>query len=678
MNKQLIKRLKRIGLLLVLVLNISNAKAITMNMIENTYTDYKFSLNNKEYDLVLYENKSDHTPLFKLEPSKKQNSYDGYMTQEEYGVCNDDIIHNAIYLTTKGNVVKEENFLRRVAVQYYIYERFAQINSLKFTILTHEEEIKKLQEEIIKESSALLQTDTLNYNLTTDTWQTIDLGLYQTSDYNFLDIETDNIKTNQLDVKSREAKKYIFEPTVKEKKKKTTYYIGTSQPTYLYVSEPKIKNPTLIFETKEKNYNIKIVNQNGITIKSKTTGIKNENIKIDYDLAKGYSLKQINVTSASNKKIIVKDNSFIMPNEDVVITAIINKNTYNINTQLESFVKLNIKKQALYLETVSFDISLPSNLVLDKVTVLADNKEIEVKNNSFIMPSSDILIIVKTKPKLKNITIIENDLVKLNNLKSATVNELVVLNPIVQDGYLLDEIIVLNSKNEKIPLKDNTFIMPDDDVTISITTKIDKKITIQKTTGISVTYDTLYDELFSKDYIILNAKLDEDYEFIAYLTITKSGQLKYVYDNVIERPNESITIIPIVKKDAFNVYLVDKNFHTIATLEHCKYGKIIKIPHYNDYERFVFPLEIQIINDSFVMPNNDLYIYGYENSDDESLPSEKINKYTFLVKEKKEEEVQPEPIVFENIPNTLKNKWPFLEIIICINGIYYVKKKFSF
>ena len=167
-----------------------------------------------------------------------------------------------------------------------------------------------------------------------------------------------------------------------------------------------------------KYYNInKNVSSNGTYNVSKNKAMQGENIQITLNPDNGYELDKIIVQNEkTNDYINVVNNNFIMPDSNVFVTVIFKKiinssNLYNIKKNVSVNGIYNISKnKAMQGENIQITLNPDDGYELDKIIVQNEktNDYINVVNNNFIMPDSNVIITVIFKKK-NNYQVLSNN-----------------------------------------------------------------------------------------------------------------------------------------------------------------------------------------------------------------------------------------------------------------------------
>ncbi len=203
-------------------------------------------------------------------------------------------------------------------------------------------------------------------------------------------------------------------------------------------------------------------------------------IKISVTLETEYEIKNILInnevgtgswTQSGNKLVY----EITMPNEDVVIMINIDKKSYKISTVNSDGGNITVSQTtACYKDSILIEVSLKTGYRLSQITVKdAGGNSIEVNDNSFIMPASDVTISVKYEKNNYNISgSISGDGNYIITNKSYNYQDTITITGTPNKGYYFNDVIVKcgSSTFHATRTSETTFdfIMPGGDVTIAV------------------------------------------------------------------------------------------------------------------------------------------------------------------------------------------------------------------
>lgn len=207
----------------------------------------------------------------------------------------------------------------------------------------------------------------------------------------------------------------------------------------------------------------------------KTEAEAGEEVNLLVEPDAGYILKEGSL-KVNNGNVEVTDNKFIMPEQDVIVTAEFEQQPveiYNITieTGLEHGMIEADKTEAAAGETVTLTVTPEDGYLLKEGSLKVNDGEVEVTDNSFIMPEQDVMVTAEFEqlPAEKHtITIdsgMEHGRIEVDKAEAAE-GETVLLTIIPEEGYILTT-DSLKVNDGQVEVANNSFVMPGQDVTIT-------------------------------------------------------------------------------------------------------------------------------------------------------------------------------------------------------------------
>lgn len=171
--------------------------------------------------------------------------------------------------------------------------------------------------------------------------------------------------------------------------------------TFLMPNEPVILE--LKVEKKEPiSYSIFVPSSSNIQFDILSYSKPNTKVAIKYQLSSSYHLSSFHIYTASGKEIDCFDSAFLMPRENVFITYELTqkeKKKHTIFVNPTSNVFVSAPPSSYEGEEVSFSYVLNESVILEDIVVTdLKGNYISLFNNSFLMPSSDVVITFRTTP----------------------------------------------------------------------------------------------------------------------------------------------------------------------------------------------------------------------------------------------------------------------------------------
>lgn len=308
-------------------------------------------------------------------------------------------------------------------------------------------------------------------------------------------------------------------------------------------------------KNEHKSYNITISQVEGATITANVDSAKEgEIVELEYELKQGYQFERfiIQDNNGNNIELIQRTYTFIMPNNEVTITAQIIAKAYLIEEISENgqgyHCSYSVVESAQYGSNVVVNITPDEGYILDYIRVshLGTNDSISdeydyITTNTFVMPSCNIYVDVNVKVGTYTITIEQNEGgIVTPSVNSQKYNLQVELDYNYNTGYELDKIEIYDEMNNLIDSnlygQINRFNMPGKNVIIKpIFKKINYTISIDYTSnGNVVASQTIANY---GDIITLTASPDKGYYLYRWHAYESSN-----YNNTISIINGQINM----------------------------------------------------------------------------------------------------------------------------------------
>lgn len=280
----------------------------------------------------------------------------------------------------------------------------------------------------------------------------------------------------------------------------------------------------------------------------------------------------------------------------------------------------NIPKTSSKGATISLDYQLKEGYVLDSISIISSTGKINLVDQTFIMPDSDITIFFETHKKenpLHSIITLNDDHVVINSIKSAQEGEIITYNINCEKDYELSSFKIYTIDYEEITFKDNSFIMPNKPVIIEARTKkIEKKHSIKIISNHAKVFIDSTFEVGKK--VKFTLKEEEGYE-VKYIKITTSKEEIIPINNEFIMPDDSISIEVVTKKileQKYFIYVVPssgiklKIQNTASKNEIVTFSYLLEENYHLDTLKIISKngQELPVNNKSFIMPENDILI----------------------------------------------------------------------
>ncbi|MBS6105510.1 SpaA isopeptide-forming pilin-related protein [Anaerococcus sp.] len=222
-----------------------------------------------------------------------------------------------------------------------------------------------------------------------------------------------------------------------------------------------------------KHYKIDHQTPNNGEVEVQSSAKAGEVVNISANPDNGYEIDKVTVRSGQGE-IQVSNNSFIMPDSDVIVDVTFKAKTYKIDYQTPANGNVKVPTSAKAGDKVTITTTPSQGYMVDTISVNSTQGPVTVVGNTFTMLASDVVV---------NVTFKEKPIEKYNITVDQTTNGSVSANPTSQEagkpvkltvspneGYELDQLLV---DNKPVTVNNNTytFNMPKANVTVSATFK---------------------------------------------------------------------------------------------------------------------------------------------------------------------------------------------------------------
>ena len=366
-----------------------------------------------------------------------------------------------------------------------------------------------------------------------------------------------------------------------------------------------------------------------------------------------YEIDEITVTDEDGKPVQVTNNKFTMPRSNVTVNATFKKIQKSITTITEngSITTNQADDSKVDIgETVVLTITPNQWYELESLTVTdEDGNPVQVDNNTFVMPASNVTINGKFKETIRVNNIIINEtengsVVTDVGPEDVTEGTEVTITTTPNYGYELDTITVQDEEGNNIAVNNNTFIMPKTDAEITATFKhIKKSITLDCSEGGTVaTNQSDNSSVNVGEKVTITLTPDENYELESIKVTDESGEEINVTNNEFTMPNSNVTVEVKYKHITKSITIKDSGDGITTTdaedNKKVNVGETVKIlatpadgsevKEINVVDEDGNKIEISDEN-TFVMPNNNIIIstvYVNNNKDDNNSDTDNNNE----------------------------------------------------
>ena len=355
---------------------------------------------------------------------------------------------------------------------------------------------------------------------------------------------------------------------------------------------------------KKISYTISITNTSGGSANvDKTTAYYGEEIEIDIAIEESYHLDSILVNGTA-----IDGDKFNMPAGNVTIEVIFKKNEYTIMvSDVTGGTAAVSAETAAEGEEITITATPDKGYALDKIKVNGT----AITGKKFTMPAANVTVEVTFKKVVYKISLNSsgNGTVNLSKTKANYGDEITVeITP--ASGYELSKITVKTADGSKVNVTDNTFVMPDANVTVSVTfAKISYGITVEDN-GLG-TVDVVSSAI-KGNHIIVDISPAEGCELESLTAVDSEGNDIEVTDNSFTMPGASVTITAVFRKIDYTITIVCSD-HGTATVSGnpANFGDEITVTALpdNGFELNTIKVDDEIIEgNTFTMPAKDITI----------------------------------------------------------------------
>ncbi len=282
----------------------------------------------------------------------------------------------------------------------------------------------------------------------------------------------------------------------------------------------------------------------------------------------GAKFVSLTVKTLSGEEIELTGNSFTMPDKVVVVKAQFEKIDYPITYNVSQGGTVTGAETANLGDEIQLNIIADTGYYLDELTVKdAQENELAVEDGTFIMPNCAVTVNASFKKYDHSITYLQTENGTVTGELFANVGDEITLSVVSDEAYKLSLLTVKDSKSSEITVTDNSFVMPDSDVTIEASFElINYDITyVADANGTVSGVPTAH----YGDEIQLTVTTNENYKIDTITVTDETGTSIQVNDNAFIMPNSNVTVsVTFVRYYAYVVYS-ENGSSKILTL---KYG----------------------------------------------------------------------------------------------------------
>ncbi len=633
--------------LLLSLIGMKETKALDLNLKNEQPYNYTYTNNGKQYPFYLASNIEDNMPIFQERGNAAFVDTSTYIKRNER-LFMEPFELNALYLTTNGDKASTDNLDKRLAMQLYIFENFAKSNKDTISFSFDTNKYHQISEELLKQGQEMIEEKKFSYEVKQGEWTYIPKeweGKYHIDDNCPFEIREEE---DGFYIKGNKLGKFTTDIDI-EDYKEDGYYFDSNHPTrsnYTEVIKPCTALTTLEINVVPAIFNIHFPSdQIGYDLEIASESLKNEQVVYNFKVHDDYDLKEFSITKKDGTKLTINNNSFTMPNEDVYINIEVSKKIHNIKIENSEGIEIDCLENAKVGDKVKINVKVLDGYEITNLYI--NNKEVNLKDLSFIMPNEDVLITSKIKKKIYKIEN-NNENVNVEILNESEFGKLVTFKVMPFENYEITGIKIIDEKGNEIKFNNNSFEMPKSNVKIIVTVK--KKTYKIEWSAVKVDVDMVTEASFG-EIVKINAKPQNIYQKVKYQILDANGNEITAHNDAFIMPNSNVTISFLMTR-----YVVDINFINASdgSNMHRGYeveaGEIIEMPYFDGYtvKLKIGNNEYKEITDKYYLADTDLDFYYFKDSESEYK--------------------------FEDIPNTYESGFEPLFGLLTIAMAFFLKK----
>ena len=324
--------------------------------------------------------------------------------------------------------------------------------------------------------------------------------------------------------------------------------------------------------------------ENGVVTANRSRAVSGDIVTLTVTPDTGYELDALTVIDGNNNEISVTDDQFIMPDTDVTVSATFRKIIYSIVIDCgDNGTAQADLSEATYGDTVTLTVAPNARYQLDMVVVTdARGRRIDVDDDQFVMPASDVTVTVRFAPILFDITILESEHVSIEadavSVQEGTTVYLTAYaergivtptEPLIEDASGNRIEATLRTVNDSMGIRIWSFVMPESNVTVTPAYEyINYTVTCASTNNGSVTVQPT--TAHAGDTIMVTVNPDEGYElaslkYRANYTRYDINQANGVYSFAM--PTSNVTVEATFRAIDYTVTVSDSMINGTVTAD---------------------------------------------------------------------------------------------------------------
>ena len=303
----------------------------------------------------------------------------------------------------------------------------------------------------------------------------------------------------------------------------------------------------------------------------------------------GYELESWIVEDDNGTAVQTTGNTFVMPAENVTVTATFSLIDYDIIAYAmpAGSGSVSVNSSANYGETVNVSATPQTGYGFDSWSVITSGgQSVSVSGNpsNFEMPADNVSVVANFVLVPFDVSLSQTTGGTISsNVSEQTMGSAVQISATPDEGYVFISWSVETEGGQPISVSGNpaTFTMPADNVTVSATfDRILYSVRItQPSSGGFISSDV--SGSYVGDVVNVSATIDTGYEFVAWSVITDGGQSVSVSGNAsgsFTMPADNVTVSATLRKTVYNIVIDHVTEGSVnANVSTATYGDTVRI-----------------------------------------------------------------------------------------------------
>ncbi len=268
-----------------------------------------------------------------------------------------------------------------------------------------------------------------------------------------------------------------------------------------------------------------------------------QRISLPYELDENYLLRDLEVYTVSGKKVLVSENSFLMPEEDIVVLySLEEKKMYHVSIVVREGVSVTLEKDTYQPgDVVTPQILLEDGFTDFVVHVSTVSNEPISFDGSFLMPEEDVILDVTCSKVVSrpnyHLFFLDSPYVHFSIPLTEQEGNRVFFQYDLEEDYQLDSLQIYTTRGEEVSILNNSFLMPDSDIVLFYDVKkmrASHKVRLVNESNVDISLER--DSYYPKEVVTLPHSLK-------YILQMESGERVLLDQEEFLMPNEDVILI---------------------------------------------------------------------------------------------------------------------------------------